>query len=246
MCGYIRRELTQMALQSFLTPLGWGDLANKSFRTGQWHFYPAFGARPERRIQGVLCASPDEATESLSATSCALPEVVDATWWFDCHAEGDTLRVGRRTTFNARNLESPFWRSALYGHRALVLATAIGETQTQGGRKVHYLMEAEQPFFLGALYRRFDNGLYSCAVITKSPSPGFAQFHEKAAPLILPADSALLRQWLDPQVRVSQVPELALWLTAPALPIDLKVTPVKTFKRGEAIGETQLLAAEGV
>jgi len=68
---------------------------------GPLNFYPAFGHNPNRQIMNII--SPCEAVGV---------QTVDATWWFDCTAVDDSLTVGNRTTFNARNLESPYWKSA--------------------------------------------------------------------------------------------------------------------------------------
>lgn len=247
MCAFIQRSISEATLQQCLAEMGWSALQNEdpqdqpALVSGQWQFYPAFGGQAQRQIKGLVCAKRLLGDGDQTVWH---PQAVNATWWFDCQSQGHTLRVGSRTTFNARNLQSPFWRSAVAGQRALVLATGVGETHVVNGRKIHYLMVAEQPFFLGALYQQHRNGLFSCAVITKQPTPGFAQFHEKAAPLILPADSDLLNQWLDPQVNAFDNPSLARLMMEPSLPISLAVTPVKTFKAGLALGETTVLPPE--
>lgn len=266
MCGFIRRDISQTALRECLAEVGWANLfeagnqaqaqgralvaderlldgTRKGLSAARMQFYPAFGGVADRQIKGLICASTVTPLEAKEGFTWA-PQVVDATWWFDCQPEGDTLRLGKRTTFNARNLSSPFWRSAVAGHRALVLANEVGETQTINGRKTHYLMRSEKPFFLGALYRRYANGRYSCAVITKAPTAEFARYHEKAAPLILPQSPELLRRWINPQINASTDPVFQKLLHEPSLPIGLSVTPVKTFKSGEPIGETVWLTPD--
>ena len=161
MCGYIRRVTDSPAVADMLDQIGLGHLANRFAGNGEIeHYYPAFGGNPERKIHGLIVPGPEG------------PTTVDATWWFDAEAEGDTLRLGKRTTFNARNLDSPYWQGVLRHHRGLVVATGLGESKWVNGRKTQYLMEGEQPFLLGALYRTFNNGCVSCAVITRDSHLG--------------------------------------------------------------------------
>ena len=58
--------------------------------------------------------------------------------------EERSLRVGDRTTFNARNLDSPFWKGAVRHHRAIVVGTALGESNKVGSTNEHYLMNAKE------------------------------------------------------------------------------------------------------
>jgi hypothetical protein len=61
------------------------------------HFYPAFGGAASRRITGMIIQEEGELKS------------VDATWWFDCQeVDGELVVNNKRTTFNARNLTSPY------------------------------------------------------------------------------------------------------------------------------------------
>lgn len=231
MCGYIRRVTDSPAVADMLDQIGLGHLADRFAGNGEIeHYYPAFGGNPERKIHGLIVPGPEG------------PTTVDATWWFDAEPDGDTLRLGKRTTFNARNLESPYWKGALRYHRALVVATGLGESKWIHGKKTQYLMEGEQPFLLGALYRHFDNGCVSCAVITRDSHPRFDPYHDKAFPCFVPAEPDFVDQWLN---RDGQVPELiSRYLVHPQITVPLRVAPVKAFKRGDVPGDAQKLPAD--
>ena len=98
-----------------------------------------------------------------------------------------------------------------------------------------YLMEAPGALILGALYQRYDShgqSIYSTAVITRDPHDRFSRYHTKAFPLFLPADPEFIRLWLDPAVKTH--PDIDALLAEPKLFYDLRVTPVRTYKSGEA------------
>lgn len=137
MCGYIRRVTDSPEVGQLLEEIGLGDLVQPLFSrspTGMEQFYPAFGGDPGRQIRGLIIQQNGK------------PTLVDATWWFDCTARGDRLEVGKRTTFNARNLDSPFWTGPLRHHRGIVLATGIGESKKVNGRK-HPVSDGRNPAF---------------------------------------------------------------------------------------------------
>lgn len=228
MCGYIRRLTGNPAVTDMLNQIGLGYLEGSFTGDGDIeHYYPAFGGNPERKIRQLIVPGEDG------------PNTVDATWWFDCAPEDSTLAVGSRTTFNARNLESPFWKGALRHHRALVVATGLGESKWRDGRKTQYLMEGERPFLLGALYRQFANGCYSCAVITRDSHPRFDAYHDKAFPCFIPAEPGFVADWLNADGRVSE--PIARYLQHPQITVPLRVAPVKAFKRGEVPVDAEIL-----
>lgn len=231
MCGYIRRVTDSPAVADLLDQIGLGHLSSGLKADGELeHFYPAFGGNPKRQIRGLIIQEEDE------------PRLVNATWWFDCKASGDGLEVGKRTTFNARNLDSPFWKGALRHHRGLVIATGIGESKKIDGRKHQYLMEGTEPFLLGALYRPFPNGQYSCAVITRDAHLKFEPYHDKAFPLFLPPTRHFVRTWLSEDLpQANEIDEL---LANPRLYATLKVEEVKTFKDGAVSPNATVLDAD--
>ncbi|NDV92079.1 DUF159 family protein [Alteromonas sp. 345S023] len=228
MCGFIQRVTDSPAVIDLIEQIGLGHLTGtfKSEAQGVLNFYPAFGKNPSRMISNLIVSS---------------DTVVDATWWFDCKANGDALVVGDRTTFNARNLDSPFWKGAIRYHRALVIATAVGESNKEGASNAHYLMEGEKALLIGAVYREYDNGLYSTAVITRPPHERFSKYHSKSIPCFLPPDKGFVGAWLNGE---ADDPIVQSELANPTIHTPLKVTRVKTFKGGQALSEPEILAAD--
>lgn len=129
MCGYARRHISTPDLIEFVKTIEMMELyqshSQSSLFNGELqHFYPAFGGAAGKQIKGLII----QEEGNLKA--------VDATWWYDCEEHGDQLIVNNtRTTFNARNLESRYWKSGIRHHRAIVLATAIGEGKGVGDGK---------------------------------------------------------------------------------------------------------------
>lgn len=223
MCGYIQLVTDSPHVRALLIKIGLDNLVPDLVTDTHdiVHNYPAFGGTP-RHLQGFVHMESDRAVTS------------DAIWWYDCEADGENIRIGSRTTFNARNLESNYWKGAIRHKRALVVATGFGETGYAGGKKVHYLMEGnESAILFGAVYRRLSNGILCCAVITRPASRDFAQFHEKAMPLMLPGDAAVVQEWLDPGIERS--PIIDGLLESPAVVPLLRVSEVKSFKNSEVI-----------
>lgn len=232
MCGYVRRHIGPKTLNEFLRLMGvqqeYGDTSNDE--PVLEHFYPAFGGAVNRTIKGLLIMEDDQL------------KLVDATWWYDCAEIEGELVVGQRTTFNARNLQSSYWRNAIRKHRAIVIASGIGEGKMINGKNRHYLVTADRLLLLGAVYRPFPSGHHSCAVITRDTHPRFEPYHDKAFPLFLPHDIDILKLWLsDAEESHPQIKQL---LEAPRIFTDLKITPVKTFKDAVPVGETEYLAAD--
>mgnify|MGYP000507082542 CR=1 FL=1 len=224
MCGFVQRVTDSPAVIALLEQVGLGELTStfKKESGGKLNFYPAFGKNPDRKLTNLI----------INPT-----ETIDATWWFDCKTDGESLAVGERTTFNARNLDSPFWKGAIRHHRGIVVATAVGESNKVGKSNEHYLMESEGALLLGAVYRTFDNGCYSSAVITRPPHERFSQYHEKSIPCFLPPDKAVIDAWLNGGPDDPLVDDV---LNDPRIYQDLKVTNVETFKDGKAKAKAEL------
>lgn len=212
MCGYIEvdGERQQPVMQFPEREIGRQFLA-KSFK----RFYPAFGQDPNKTIDIII-----EENNELKQVS--------ATWWFDCIDSPQGLSVGPRTTYNARNLVSPYWQGALRNNRAIVIATGIGESKMVGKTKHQYYMQSEEVFVLGALYRKFSDGRYSCAVITRDAHPKMQAYHDKAFPGFLPNEDKFLSLWLSKSVQ--HHPVIDQELNHPTLYPTLKVQRVKTYK----------------
>jgi len=213
MCGYIEINgerpdpiMTQPSFEEF-----WDHLPIDEFKM----YYPAFGQNPNRKIDLII-----EEEGQIKR--------VEATWWFDCFDTSEGLMVGNRTTFNARNLTSPFWKNALQNHRGIVFASGIGESKLVGKTKHQYYMQSPNLFALGALYRKFSNNQYSCAIITRDAHPKMEPYHDKAFPGFLPMDAGFLKLWLNKTV--TRHPQIDQALACPILYPTLEVQRVKTYK----------------
>ncbi len=166
----------------------------------------------------------------------------DAVWWFAMkHKEGKLVPNEKYTSFNARDLDKPLWREATKTSRGLMFATELGESQG----KSRYLMKSKTGFALGCLYKDWltpdGEAARSFAVITRPATPGFAKFHKKAMPLFLPMDITVIEEWLAPDIDTS--PLIEKILQSSRLYCDLEITPLKSYKHSEPVGETELLEA---
>lgn len=231
MCGYLRRTSGGQTMREYYEaiqlPVEWP----KNPKPDEiLHMYPAFGGVASKQIKDLVIDDGDAV------------KAVDATWWFDCQELDGELIVGKRTTFNARNLDSPYWKGAVHHHRGIAIATGLGESLHRNGKKFQYLMESEKPILLGCVYRRFPGGLYSCAVITRDSHERFDKYHDKAFPLMLPHDPEFLELWLSGERE--DHPVIADLLARPRIFNDLQVTPVKTFKDALPVSESELLFAD--
>lgn len=234
MCGYGRRHISNADLIEFVRTL---ELA-EAFRNMPLpldnvleHFYPAFGGAASRRITSMII---QEEGKLIS---------VDATWWFDCQEVDGALVVNnKRTTFNARNLASSYWKGAIRHNRGIALFTGIGEGKVIDGKNRHFLVEGEQPLLMGTVYRKFPAGHYSTAIITRDSHSKFDTYHDKAFPLFLPLNPEFLKLWLGDEPETH--PQIAHLLENPKVFNDLKITPVKTFKDAKAIGEVEYLGPD--
>jgi len=212
MCGYIEVDgERQQPIMQFPER----EIANQFSSNVSKRYYPAFGQDPNKTIDIVI-----EENGELKQ--------VAATWWFDCADSFEGLHVGTRTTFNARNLDSPYWQGALHNNRAIVLATGIGESKVVGKTKHQYYMQSDEVFVIGALYRKYSEGRYSCAVITRDAHPKMQPYHDKAFPGFLPNHDEFLKLWLSQSVQ--QHLEIDRLLNNAILHPTLKVQRVKTYK----------------
>lgn len=231
MCGYAQRTVSAKQLHDLADLLDYGGIVKRIAVDQLQHFYPAFGGAAGRQLNDLVIRQGSSHT------------AIDPTWWFDCREDGDGLVVNNtRTTFNARNLASPYWRGAIRHHRGVFIATGIGEGKSVEGKNTHYLVQGAQPLLLGCVYRPFNNGCYSAAIITRDEHARFSKYHDKAFPLMLPPDPAFLSLWLS-DAREDE-PAIADLLARPRIFTDLKITPVKTFKACQATGDVEYLAAD--
>lgn len=232
MCGYLRRHIGPKDLKEFLAVIGMPQLEFQFPEDeGPQHFRPAWGAVPEQRIKGLIISEGDNL------------KVVDATWWYACEEQGDTLRPNMaKQTLNARRLYLSYWKEALHHRRGITIATAVGEAIGPKGKEKRFFVEGERPLLMGCLYNRFQNGRYSCAVITRDQHPRFTEYHEDAFPMMLPYDTNFLKLWLSDTP--PDHPAIAELLKQPKIFTDLTVTPVKTYKDAVPRGEPVLVYAD--
>lgn len=172
MCGFIQRDTGSPATIALLGEVGLQGtmplFKEEALQGDILNFYPAFGGNVEKRITNLIVDHSN---------------TIHPTWWFDAKINGDNIDLGKRTTFNARNLDSPYWQKAITRRRGIVVATAVGESNLEGKGKSHYLMRPKSgALLLGAVYRVFSNGCFSCAVVTRPPREDFSKYHEKSIP----------------------------------------------------------------
>lgn len=229
MCGYVRRHIGPQDLQEFLGLIGMPQLEFKFPEDGNaQHFRPAFGNTPQNQIKDLIIREDGQL------------RTVDATWWYACEQQGDTLWVNNvKTTLNARNLQLKYWENAIQHHRGIAIGTALGEAIERDGKKTQFFVEGEQPLLLGCVYQKFPNGRYSCAVITRNAHPRFTEYHDDAFPLMLPSDPTFLKLWLSDAP--SEHPAIAALLDRPKIFTNLTVTPVKTYKDAVPRGESTVV-----
>jgi putative SOS response-associated peptidase YedK len=147
-----------------------------------------------------------------------------------------------KQTLNARRLHLDIWQEPLRHRRGIAIATAIGEAIGPKGQEKRFFVEGERPILLGCLYNRFQNGKYSCAVITRNAHPRFTDYHDDSFPLMLPHDPNFLKLWLSDTPPDDQA--IAELLKQPKIFTDLTVTPVKTYKDAVPRGEPELIHAD--
>jgi putative SOS response-associated peptidase YedK len=227
MCGYVRRHIAPTSLMEFLALMKIKPDDNQAWALGEEpvleHFYPAWGGDVERKVKRLLVREDGHL------------KLIDATWWFQCSLTNGILRAGPKHTFNARNLDLDVWRTAIQQQRGILVATGIGEAIEKDGKKSQFLVESDEPLLLGCLYQKFENGAYSCAVITRGAHPRFINFHDDAFPLMLPRDPAFLNLWLSDTP--AEHPAIAALLDQPKIFSNLTVTPVKTYKDAKPVGQ---------
>ena len=87
-------------------------------------------------------------------------------------------------------------------------------------------------------------GVFAAAIITRDPNPKIVPFPPNSTPLILPPDPAFIHHWLSSAIdkkdsRISQALD-----GAPRLYCGATVTPVKSYVRGEPLGDPIYIEAD--
>ena len=137
------------------------------------------------------------------------------------------------------------WREPIKASRCVVFATAFGESIGEGKGKRSYLLEAESIFALGGMYRHYQTQagpVTGFTVITRDPHSRLSKYHDKACPLFLPIDQAVIQEWLDPMIPTS--PLIQDLLDHPRIPVDFRVTPVQSTRKLNPVGPVKILEAD--
>ncbi|ESP95430.1 MULTISPECIES: SOS response-associated peptidase family protein [Pseudoalteromonas] len=135
-------------------------------------------------------------------------KVTDATWWLLLTQTETGFKPSKYTSFNSRHDKLNVTTSAAYQpfrhHRCIVVAKGFGETQYKNGKPLHYydFKAHNAALCFAGLYKKWHHPvtqeqIFSCSIITLSPHPKLAPYHDKASPFILPQQPRLLDQWLD-------------------------------------------------
>ncbi|CCQ12484.1 conserved hypothetical protein [Pseudoalteromonas luteoviolacea B = ATCC 29581] len=179
------------------------------------------------------------------------PRIQSAAWWLLQEPTETGFKPSKYTSFNSRYDKLHVRGSAAYqpyrSNRCIVVANGFGETLSQGKKALHYYdFYAEQPLLLAGLYKTWyhpkkDTPFYSCSIITLPPHPKLQPFHDKASPMMLPNDNALLLAWLDPLF--SQVTAFE-FLLQPTLHQSLTVQEIDKPSSYHPIGEAHYLMAD--
>ncbi|MEM7209179.1 MAG: SOS response-associated peptidase family protein [Pseudomonadota bacterium] len=221
MCGFVRNVIDSPEVQKLLIKVGLGDLVG--------------------RMRGGRSYLRQTLHDHVIATSTLL-HLRDAVWWYAMKPEqGRYVPNWDITSFNARNLDSRLWRNAIKQRRGLVIVDTLGESQPVPNRKTpnKFLMESSEPMLIGTVFKEWDDGTLSAAVITRDPHPAFAQFHEKSMPLFLPPEKEFVSLWLNPGIESH--PEIDRVLNESWLYYDLNVTRVDTYKNAKPLSESVLI-----
>lgn len=145
-------------------------------------------------------------------------------------------------TFNARSdrlQSSPLWKNKYRSKRAIVPADGFHEWV---GKQCFDLRLEDTAIAFGGLYEEWQaecETVYSFAIITLPPHPRVAHIHDKSLPLMLePEDFDV---WLDPAFTGVDV---FADLLKPVLRHRLLVTPVKSPKTLEAVGDVEVVNSD--
>lgn len=132
---------------------------------------------------------------------------------------------------NARSetaAEKPTFRKPIRERRCLIVADGFYEWKLEGKRKQPYFIHRrdDQPFGMAGLWERWkrdDQTIESCAILTTSANAMMASLHERMPVILNPTD---FQRWLDPEVRdVSGIVNLLV----PLATDDLVAAPVNTI-----------------
>lgn len=221
MCGHLQRKPERLSAEQLLETLRIYKDVIPLLNGGD--FYPGSSV-------DILVADPE-------------PRAVRSIWWFLLGHDGKPNY--RFATFNARHLDSKLWREPIKTSRCVIPATGFGESIGEGKEKKSYLLDGDQPFLMGGLYRHYETDAgprTGFAVITCNPHRRLSKYHDKACPLFLPFDAGVVEQWLDPSV-----PDAAIFhdlVDHPQLPVNFQVTPVKSTKKLVATGPVEMLTSD--
>jgi putative SOS response-associated peptidase YedK len=210
MCGYIEVNGEQHSIMLFSEHEIVNQFTSRLFK----RYYPDFGQDPNKTIDIVI-----EENGELKQVAAAR--------WFDYSDSFEGLRVGTRTTFNARNLDSSYWQCALQITGLLYWIKGSVSQKLWVKQSINTICKAKKYLYLARC--RVNLAMKDIAVvITRDAHPKMEPYHHKAFPCFLPNDDQFLQRWLSQSVQ--QHPEINKELNFPTLYPTLKVQRVKTYK----------------
>src|SRR5690606_15633920 len=126
--------------------------------------------------------------------------------------------------------------------RCIIPASAFIEGLGDG-KTYHSIALQGQAIAFGGIYKEYVNQqtgeiIRGASIITLPPLPEWQDIHTKGSPLLLPLDSAVLHQWMDPQL--TDVAQLAP-LLHPRIAMPQVVTPIGKVSAWNEIGEAKIL-----
>ncbi len=175
--------------------------------------------------------------------------VENATWWLLLDQADNDFKPSRYTSFNTRydklNTPGSAGYEAYRSSRCIIAVKGFGETEFVNKKPVHYfdLEAASGGIILGGLCREWQHQStgeikLSCSVITLPPHEKLKHIHSKAMPLMLPQESSLIDQWLNP--RVNEI-ELFNSLLIPYIPQTLIAHQIDKPMTHQVIAKSQTI-----
>ena len=134
-------------------------------------------------------------------------------WGFPHRVRGKSGKMLDRKITNVRNLDSPFWRSALVNpeRRCVVPVTDFCEWEGEKGAKIaRWFSVPSRPIFsFAGVWRPLEGGERAFAFLTCEPNSLVAPIHPKAMPVVLDDEGEarwLQEDWADARELVSPFP----------------------------------------
>jgi putative SOS response-associated peptidase YedK len=119
----------------------------------------------------------------------------------------------RFNTLNAKSetlFTSTLWKEPIAKTRCLILADGFFESKHVGKNKYpHYIrLKDQEPFAFAGIYNQYDNGLFSCSIITKKANPFMAEIHNSKERIPLILAKSFEKERLNPSFSKSSINEI--------------------------------------